>query len=381
MAVYNIRIVNSDGSTSSQPIGSTSEFILMQNQDVTLTEKIQGMEQTMSGLRTDVDAKATKATATASAAGLMSTADKNKLDGIAAGANKYVLPSASNTALGGIKVPGNNGIAVSGDGTVSNSGVRSIATGNANGTISVNTNGTSANVAVKGLADAAYKSVHSLNAAGALGLNTYSAYLPSVATIAYWDGRYEGNSSNLAYCNRGAFGTIVTKGSGDYLSIGGGTLTGALTGTTAKFTTVNADKVYGAVWNDYAEWFEKQDENEKFEPGDIVAWDDKGVVKATYDNARTVVGVYSDNYGHIIGGEKRDNMEDNIDKFIPIGLVGRVKTKVVGSVKKGDLITCSNNAGIGIVNNNAKTGTIIGKALEDKISEDIGMVKVMIMLS
>lgn len=37
-----------------------------------------------------------------------------------------------------------------------NSGVRSVSTGTANGTISVNTNGTSANVAVKGLASAAY---------------------------------------------------------------------------------------------------------------------------------------------------------------------------------------------------------------------------------
>ncbi len=40
--------------------------------------------------------------ATSSAAGLMSTADKNKLDGITAGANKYVLPTASST-LGGVK--------------------------------------------------------------------------------------------------------------------------------------------------------------------------------------------------------------------------------------------------------------------------------------
>jgi hypothetical protein len=40
--------------------------------------------------------------------------------------------------------------------TISNSGVRSVATGDNNGTIKVNTNGTSANVAVKGLGSAAY---------------------------------------------------------------------------------------------------------------------------------------------------------------------------------------------------------------------------------
>ena len=40
---------------------------------------------------------------TQSEAGLMSSADKIKLDGIATGANKYVLPTASSTTLGGVK--------------------------------------------------------------------------------------------------------------------------------------------------------------------------------------------------------------------------------------------------------------------------------------
>lgn len=41
--------------------------------------------------------------ATQNEAGLMSSADKTKLDGIATGANKYVLPTASSTTLGGVK--------------------------------------------------------------------------------------------------------------------------------------------------------------------------------------------------------------------------------------------------------------------------------------
>lgn len=87
--------------------------------------------------------------------------------------NNYSLPTASETTKGGIKVgdnlemdgdvlnakdttyTGENGVTVSGT-KISNSGVRSIATGTDNGTISVNTNGTSANVAVKGLGSAAY---------------------------------------------------------------------------------------------------------------------------------------------------------------------------------------------------------------------------------
>lgn len=41
--------------------------------------------------------------ATSKSDGVMSSADKVKLDGIAAGANKYVLPIASNSTIGGIK--------------------------------------------------------------------------------------------------------------------------------------------------------------------------------------------------------------------------------------------------------------------------------------
>ena len=45
--------------------------------------------------------------ATTSKAGLMSSADKTKLDGIAAGANKYILPAATASTLGGVKTGSN----------------------------------------------------------------------------------------------------------------------------------------------------------------------------------------------------------------------------------------------------------------------------------
>lgn len=47
------------------------------------------------------------AVATTSANGLMSSSDKSKLDGIASGANKYTLPTASTTVLGGVCIGSN----------------------------------------------------------------------------------------------------------------------------------------------------------------------------------------------------------------------------------------------------------------------------------
>lgn len=389
MAVYDIKIISTDGSSVSQPIGSTSEHVMMQGSSINLTTKISTMDQTMTVLRTDVDAKATKATATQSANGLMSAADKTKLDGIAAQANKYTLPAASASTLGGVKV--STGLTVSGDGTLTNSGVRSIASGSSNGTISVNTNGTSANVAVKGLGTAAYTTSRNVTSVSSLTIASYGAQTPTINTIGYWNGRYDASNSNLAYCNRGAFGTIVTKAATDYLASTGGTVSGALTVTGAVQMnsnlkvngTITGDKVYGAIWNDYAEWFEKENSNEDFEPGDILAWNENGVIKAEPFVANSVVGVYSNSYGHIIGGEKLENMEDNHNKFVPVGLVGRLNVKVLGQVQRGDLITVSNLPGIGqaVKRADAILGTVVGKALENKETDEVGLVKIMIMLA
>ena len=97
--------------------------------------------------------------ATTSEAGLMSAADKTKLNGIAAGAQAGTVTSVTLKAGTGISLDTDDtAITSSGTRTITNSGVRSIATGTTNGTISVNTNGTSANVVVKGLGSNAYTS-------------------------------------------------------------------------------------------------------------------------------------------------------------------------------------------------------------------------------
>jgi len=49
-------------------------------------------------------------------------------------------------------------------------------------------------------------------------------------TLAYWNGAYNGTNSNLAYCNKGAFGNAVTYGVDDATANGAlGTGTGLTT--------------------------------------------------------------------------------------------------------------------------------------------------------
>lgn len=49
------------------------------------------------------------------------------------------------------------------------------------------------------------------------GYNTNQSYVPSMLFLSYWNGAYNSsNKSNLAYCNKGAFGDMATKTASDY---------------------------------------------------------------------------------------------------------------------------------------------------------------------
>lgn len=194
------------------------------------------------------DTNTTYSAATTSANGLMTTAMVTKLNGIADGANKYSLPTASSSTLGGVKttstvtsasgytpcpiisgVPyykntdsnttykAGTGISLSGT-TFSNSGVRSIATGSSNGTISVNTNGTSANVAVKGLGSAAYTASTAYAPSG-YGLGSYAQEIDYNKIDAYYtNGWYQFNRASNPVTINGhgiSYGRILVIGSNE----------------------------------------------------------------------------------------------------------------------------------------------------------------------
>ena len=75
-----------------------------------------------------------------------------------------------------------------------------------------------------GLGDSAYKNTKSRSNKGSTDWTnnaTDDAIVPTMSFMAYWDGAYNSNgASNLSYCDRGRFGTIVTKNTGDYAVAG-----------------------------------------------------------------------------------------------------------------------------------------------------------------
>lgn len=75
-----------------------------------------------------------------------------------------------------------------------------------------------------GLGASAYKKVQSLSTVGHSdwkNQSTDDGFVPTMAFMTFWNGAYSGSgNSNLQYCDRGRFGTIVTKNSGDYAVAG-----------------------------------------------------------------------------------------------------------------------------------------------------------------
>lgn len=62
------------------------------------------------------------------------------------------------------------------------------------------------------LGSAAFKATRTLTSVGPSGWKdaaTDQKYVPDMAFMAYWNGAYSGTSSNLAYCNQGAFGSMI----------------------------------------------------------------------------------------------------------------------------------------------------------------------------
>ena len=120
---------------------------------------------------------------------------------------------------------------------------------------------------------------------------------------------------------------------------------------------------------DLAEYYEG---DKSYEVGTVLMLGgDKEVTVAKGEGTRAVAGVVSDNAAYIMNGACPG--EKNL-----IALQGRVPCKVVGKIKKGDLLVVSMIPGVAMASDDPKTGSIIGKAIQDYDSDRIGLIEVMV---
>ena len=144
-----------------------------------------------------------------------------------------------------------------------------------------------------------------------------------------------------------------------------GTDTGA--GTMQGYWSLTGASRLQATYADLAEYYEGDFD---YEPCTVVIFGgDKEVTKSSTTNDTRVAGVVTTNPAYVMNTEQTGIK-------VCIALAGRIPCKVIGRIKKGDLLTTSNTPGYAMKALDPKLGSIIGKALEDKITGETGVIEI-----
>ena len=131
--------------------------------------------------------------------------------------------------------------------------------------------------------------------------------------------------------------------------------------------TLDTGAKFQATYADLAEYYEGDQE---YEPGTVLVFGgDKEVTTTKSMNDTRSAGVVSTDPAYTM-----NHAQTGIR--VCIALAGRVPCKVVGRVKKGDMLTTSSTAGYAVKALNPTLGAIIGKALEDKDYGEAGVIQV-----
>ena len=184
---------------------------------------------------------------------------------------------------------------------------------------------------------------------------------------------------------------LSTSGSGTITSASSITATTTVAGTQGNFSThvrspllkagtdnTSVGSVEGnwslttgsrflATYADLAEYYEGDVE---YEVGTVLIFGgEKEVTTTQLHMDRRVAGVVSNTAAYIMN-------DACLGIKVCVALQGRVPVKVVGIVRKGDILVAAAKPGYAIVNNDPKAGTIIGKALAAKPDNAPGIVEV-----
>jgi len=147
------------------------------------------------------------------------------------------------------------------------------------------------------------------------------------------------------------------------LSTGSSSTAGSIIGT----WTIATNSQLQATYADLAEYYEGDQE---YEAGTVLVFGgDKEVTTTTIINDTRSAGVVTTNPAYVMNAEQTGIK-------VCIALAGRVPVKVVGRVKKGDMLTTSATPGYAVRALNPTLGAVIGKALEDKDYGEAGVIQV-----
>jgi len=159
-------------------------------------------------------------------------------------------------------------------------------------------------------------------------------------------------TSNATNSNTGS--TIVARdGSGNFSA-------GVITATTTAAR--------------YADLAERYTADADYEPGTVLVFGGEAeVTQATNKYDKRIAGIVSTDPAFL--------MNESLEDGISVGLVGRLPCKVVGEIRKGDLMVASDTAGHAEAwrdESNPPAGSVIGKALENKTGASTDVIEVVV---
>jgi hypothetical protein len=157
-----------------------------------------------------------------------------------------------------------------------------------------------------------------------------------------------------------ALGNIVNANGNGVGNIGSSSL---------YFNTVFA-KATSAQYADLAEMYVA---NQDLIPGTVVEFGGEHEIRASQSShSTTVAGIVSTNPSYLMNAAQAG------DYTVPVALTGRVPCQVTGTIHKGDRLVASNTVGVATVLDMTRyePGCIIGKALENYNSNNIGVIEV-----
>jgi hypothetical protein len=197
------------------------------------------------------------------------------------------------------------------------------------------------------------------------GILIQSGSLAADAVTAYWNDSHTFKTKD-GLSNAPITASQITVGA---ITTGGNTTSGTITGRwTLTGTSPNESRLQATYSADLAEYYEGDKE---YEVGTVLVFGgDKEVTLTNIQGDSRVAGVVSNTAAFAMyeGCPGLKNL---------VALQGRVPCKVVGKIKKGEMLVTSKIPGVAVAAGaDVKVGTVVGKALVDYDNDHIGTIEI-----
>ena len=175
------------------------------------------------------------------------------------------------------------------------------------------------------------------------------------------------NSTDTAF---NLYYASTTSGALTAVKYDGGTLTFNPSSETLAVTNITGTSSQAK----YADLAEKYTSDQIYEPGTVVCLGGTHeVTQTTRPNNTAIAGIVSTDPAYL--------MNSDLENAINVAMIGRVPCKVVGPIRKGDILVSSSTPGHAEAHRDLhgpQAGSAIGKAIEDKDGDDTGIIEVLV---